>query len=568
MIRLDNWRVLMEVRDRELGYESDHLHRRLEIAADLDAGWAVKLDMALGKAKNVVDLERTGDVLWVDLTRDILASDGLYRCQLRGLKGDTVAHSNQFELLVSGSINAAEAFPSVEPSELAQMEARVTQAKADAVAAADRAEAAAEILPSVKVARTESGALLTAVDTSGTTTAEVMDGVQGPAGIGVPAGGKSGQLLTRTEDGTAWQDAPESAVQPDWNQNGPTAKDYIKNRTHYIERAEKQYPAWTGERDTIPIDVAHRYKVLVYGNHYSKQPVTWGEHLSDGTAEIFTPQTDESDGSLYIGTLATDNLPFCIKVVETDINPKWVSMLGVYDIVLLDLDGEEVHPLDEKYLPDLRSDWTQNDSAAKDYIKNRTHYETEESIFEGDLTWPGGYTSGNVPYTTAPVAGETYKVVIDGSVYTAAATQFSDTVIEIKPSISIRWDTAAQTVYGYNQGGYYGTRHVAVYQNVAHPLDPKFIPEYVITITQTANSEGNIMVTCDRTFAEILSASNSGMLLKVVVKLDAPSLSISGKIVTRHIEYVDDGESEQFAVYSPYLNLGYLITAEGISIGK
>ena len=136
MIELKNWRVRMEVRDRELGYESDHLHRRLEIAADLDAGWAVKLDMALGKAKNVVDLERTGDVLWVDLTRDILAADGLYRCQLRGLKGDTVAHSNQFELLVSGSINAVEAFPSVEPSELAQMEARVTQAKADAVAAA------------------------------------------------------------------------------------------------------------------------------------------------------------------------------------------------------------------------------------------------------------------------------------------------------------------------------------------------------------------------------------------------------------------------------------------------
>ena len=143
MIELKNWWVSLDLGDRVIGYESDHLHRRLEIAADLDAGWAVKLDMALGKAKNVVDLERTGDVLWVELTRDILASDGLYRCQLRGLKGDTVAHSNQFELLVSGSINAAEAFPSVEPSELAQMEARVTQAKADAVAAADRAEAAA-----------------------------------------------------------------------------------------------------------------------------------------------------------------------------------------------------------------------------------------------------------------------------------------------------------------------------------------------------------------------------------------------------------------------------------------
>ena len=143
MIELKNWWVSLDLGDRMIGYESDHLHRRLEIATDLDAGWAVKLDMALGKAKNVVDLERTGDALWVDLTRDILAADGLYRCQLRGLKGDTVAHSNQFELLVSGSINAVEAFPSVEPSELAQMEARVTQAKADAVAAADRAEAAA-----------------------------------------------------------------------------------------------------------------------------------------------------------------------------------------------------------------------------------------------------------------------------------------------------------------------------------------------------------------------------------------------------------------------------------------
>ena len=71
MIRLDNWRVLMEVRDRELGYESDHLHRRLEIAADLDAGWGVKLDMALGKAKNVVDLDnniqvqRLADSAWL-----------------------------------------------------------------------------------------------------------------------------------------------------------------------------------------------------------------------------------------------------------------------------------------------------------------------------------------------------------------------------------------------------------------------------------------------------------------------------------------------------------------------
>lgn len=277
MIELQNWHVGMNVADRKIGFEGDHLYHKLMIATDLDTGWAVKLDMALGQTKNVVDLEQSGNMLWVELTRDILAADGLYCCQLRGLKGDMVVHSNQFVLKVSGSINAVDAFPDLEPSELAQMEARVTQAKAAAVAAADRAEAAAEVLPSVKVTRTETGALLTAVDASGTTTtAEVMDGVQGPAGIGVPEGGESGQLLTRTADGTAWQDAPESAVQPDWAQNDSEAKDYIKGRTHYMTRAEKQYPAWRDTRDPIPLDATHRYKVLVSADGYSKQPVVWG----------------------------------------------------------------------------------------------------------------------------------------------------------------------------------------------------------------------------------------------------------------------------------------------------
>lgn len=566
MIRLDNWWVSLDLGDRMIGYESDHLHRRLEIAVDLDAGWAVKLDMALGKAKNVVDLERTGDVLWVDLTRDILASDGLYRCQLRGLKGDTVAHSNQFELLVSGSINAAEAFPSVEPSELAQMEARVTQAKADAVAAADRAEAAAEVLPSVKVTRTETGALLTAVDASGeTTTAEVMDGVQGPAGIGVPEGGESGQLLTRTADGTAWQDAPESAVQPDWTQNDPDAKDYIKGRTHYSVRGEKQYPAWTDTRDPIPLDATHRYKVLVFGNGYSKQPVVWGEHLTEGTAEIFTPQTDESDGSLYIGDLEQGNPPFCIKAGETSVNSQWVSMLKVYDIVLLDLDGETVHPLDAKYLPDLHSDWAQNDPTALGYVKNRTHYETWDAIFDGDLTWPGGYVSNSVPYTTAPVVGETYKVVFNGTVYSAViAEQYSDTSIQLHVGgWYLRWNTTSQELYGFNQGGAKNTYHVAVYQNAVHPLDPKFLPEYVITITHTVDSEGNEAFACDREPTDILAAYRSGMLMKVVIEQVTPDNNL--KVITRNIEYAQGGGMEGLMVYSDIASLTLMITPDGIS---
>ena len=58
-------------------------------------------------------------------------------------------------------------------------------------------------------------------------------GPQGPAGVGVPSGGTAGQVLSKTEDGTAWTDPPSGGVQPDWNQNDPTAADYVKNRTHY-----------------------------------------------------------------------------------------------------------------------------------------------------------------------------------------------------------------------------------------------------------------------------------------------------------------------------------------------
>ena len=69
-------------------------------------------------------------------------------------------------------------------------------------------------------------------------------GPQGPAGVGVPSGGTEGQVLSKTADGTAWTDPPSGGVQPDWNQNDPTAADYIKNRTHYDEQTVIE---WDGD---------------------------------------------------------------------------------------------------------------------------------------------------------------------------------------------------------------------------------------------------------------------------------------------------------------------------------
>ena len=73
------------------------------------------------------------------------------------------------------------------------------------------------------------------VTNSGTESAAVLDFTipKGENGAGVPDGGTVGQLLGKTESGTAWIDPPQSGVQPDWNQNDSTAADYVKNRPFY-----------------------------------------------------------------------------------------------------------------------------------------------------------------------------------------------------------------------------------------------------------------------------------------------------------------------------------------------
>lgn len=65
---------------------------------------------------------------------------------------------------------------------------------------------------------------------TGDTGPQGPQGEQGPAGVGVPPGGTAGQVLSKTEDGAAWTDPPSGGVQPDWNQNDPTAADYVRNR--------------------------------------------------------------------------------------------------------------------------------------------------------------------------------------------------------------------------------------------------------------------------------------------------------------------------------------------------
>lgn len=86
--------------------------------------------------------------------------------------------------------------------------------------AAQDAAASAEAAAAANYSHEWNGTVLTITSTSGTSSADLAgprgeqgpEGPAGPAGEGIPTGGTAGQVLTKTADGTAWQDAPESGI--------------------------------------------------------------------------------------------------------------------------------------------------------------------------------------------------------------------------------------------------------------------------------------------------------------------------------------------------------------------
>lgn len=46
----------------------------------------------------------------------------------------------------------------------------------------------------------------------------------------LPKDGNPGDILVKTETGSEWQKQEPATSTPDWNQNDPTARDYVKNR--------------------------------------------------------------------------------------------------------------------------------------------------------------------------------------------------------------------------------------------------------------------------------------------------------------------------------------------------
>lgn len=178
---------------------------------------------------------------------------------------------------------------------------------------------------------------------TGDTGPQGPQGEQGPAGVGVPSGGTAGQVLSKTEDGAAWTDPPSGGVQPDWDQNDPTAADYVRNRLCYKDDPTTQVLVH-GQFD---VDTEDGVEIP------SLELTTFGEQFNVVFDEItYECESYWNNGSIVIGDVLFGDYstyPFVIEILS-DVCFLYASTLGAHSLSVSKT-VQTIHTMPREYLP-------------------------------------------------------------------------------------------------------------------------------------------------------------------------------------------------------------------------
>lgn len=109
-------------------FQNNNLVNTLAAVTDKDESWQYNVDiyMPISNRYNSIIMTRNGNMLSVDLTRQMLPDDGRYVFQFRGQSGNAVYHTDKFCLWVKDSIDLNEAYNPM-PSEFYQMESQMKE---------------------------------------------------------------------------------------------------------------------------------------------------------------------------------------------------------------------------------------------------------------------------------------------------------------------------------------------------------------------------------------------------------------------------------------------------------
>ena len=274
-------------------------------------------------------------------------------------------------------------------------------------------------------------------------------GDPGPAGAGVPDGGTVGQLLGKTETGTAWIDPPQSGAQPDWNQNDETQPDFVKNRPCYRDYLGSETVTKTVQiGSSVFIDdkgiVVTEFLVtdsafagFVLGETYT---VTIDGVTADYVARNFSPMS-ENVGPV-IGTATTvdmENQTFdgwlCFAVRDAD--GKVACMAQTFDmsfvgktISISQTKTETVKRYNTKLLPEylLPEFLRKNVVATKTEVQSAVDKATaaEDAAYTAQSTADNAQSTANTAKSTAEAAqstANTAKTTADAAKTTAETAQ-------------------------------------------------------------------------------------------------------------------------------------------------
>lgn len=211
----------------------------------------------------------------------------------------------------------------------------------------------------------------------------------------------------------------DSLPQADWSQNDPPAKDYVRNRTHWVEIKKSEYTGFYGVVIATDYMQTPIPEIWINGVKYTDIPV----NHSDSDSRV----------SWYIVGQYRIDLRFTSGGVISSITPE----VDETKIIVYRYD-EIVHKLPDKFIPDWvanvsdipdvpeqeQADWDETSIHAKAYIRNKpnlsdiTVYRDNIGLSATSYTLRGlrmnimFYTAGRqVPLLPAEYLGEQHTIL-------------------------------------------------------------------------------------------------------------------------------------------------------------
>lgn len=271
----------------------------------------------------------------------------------------------------------------------------------------------------------------------------------------------------------------------DWNQNDETALDYVKNRPFYEDT--KDLVIYVPEQK-----ITFDYNGAAYLQYFEE--VSLGDcfnvKFDNNIYEIEVVNGYLQGDSVLLSRFTTQEGNEIQIIWDSSYFVSCDEFIGTEHTIFVYQGEVVIKTIDPKFLPDnIQSDWNQNDEAALDYVKNRTHWEGEGKVvivpetvgvFEGQANWNtihvGDYENFNW------TRGNVYFIKWDGIEYECVCEENGEACMEYTFVVNGKrfGFTEVGAIYDWNNATEEGETHtfeISEIGTVVHHLDPKYIKD-------------------------------------------------------------------------------------------